>query len=417
MSAQRLDAQPSHAWDSLHNLPVLVVDDNATNRRILEEQLTSWGMRPTMVDGGQAALAALHRAMQQGEPFPLVLLDAHMPSMDGFSVAAQIKQSPALTHATIMMLTSGGPSSDAARCRELGITSYLTKPIKQSELLNAICTALHISAVTVQDTPRLPPPSRMQSQRPLHILLVEDNAINQRLTVRLLQRWGHSVVVAGNGKEALAALARETFALVLMDVQMSDMDGLATTAVIRTQEQTTGTHIPIVALTAHAMQEDRERCLAAGMDAYLSKPLQAPQLFQLIDSLVPGTASMPETACASAPDGAVFDQQATLARVKGDREMLQEIVQLFFAEAPELLARIQTAIAHGDGRALERAAHSLKGTVMSFGAQTAGEAALRLEVMGRGGDLTQAALACAELEREVAQLGNALAVFRGEQVA
>jgi two-component system, sensor histidine kinase and response regulator len=165
------------------------------------------------------------------------------------------------------------------------------------------------------------------------------------------------------------------------------------------------------------MQEDRERCLAAGMDAYLSKPLQAPQLFQLIDHLVPGTVPMPETACGSTPDGTVFDQQATLARVKGDREMLQEIVQLFFAEAPELLARIQTAIAHGDGRALERAAHSLKGTVMSFGAQTAGDAALRLEAMGRGGDFTQAAMAYAELEREVAQLGNALAVFREEQVA
>src|SRR5215813_1619009 len=410
-------AHPSYAWDSLHNLPVLVVDDNATNRRILEEQLTSWGMQPTMVDGGPAALAALHQAVQRGEPFPLVLLDAHMPSMDGFCVAAQIKQSPVLTHATIMMLTSGGPASDAARCRELGIMSYLTKPIKQSELLNAICTVFHISSVTVHDTPRLSSPSRTQSQRPLHILLVEDNVVNQRLTVRLLQKWGHSVVVVGSGKEALAAVTRETFALVLMDVQMSDMDGLATTAVIRAQEQTTGTHIPIVALTAHAMQEDRERCLAAGMDAYLSKPLQAPQLFQLIDRLVPGTVLVPETAWASAPDGTVFDQQATLARVKGDREMLQEIVQLFCAEAPELLARIQTAIAHGDGRALERAAHSLKGTVISFGAQMAGEAALRLEVMGRGGDWTQAVMACTELEREVAQLGNALAVFRGEQGA
>jgi CheY-like chemotaxis protein len=395
----------------------LVVDDNATNRRILEEQLTSWGMRPTLVDGGPAALAALHQAMQQGEPFPLVLLDAHMPSMDGFSVAAQIKQSRALTHAIIMMLTSGGPASDAARCRELGIMSYLTKPIKQSELLNAICTVFHISWVTIHDTPQLASPSRTQSQRPLHILLVEDNVVNQRLTVRLLQKWGHSVVVVGSGTEALAAVSRETFALVLMDVQMSDMDGLATTAVIRAQEQPTGTHIPIVALTAHAMQEDRERCLAAGMDAYLSKPLQASQFFQLIDSLVPDTVPMPETACASAPDGTVFDQQATLARVKGDREMLQEIVQLFFTEAPALLARIQTAMAHGDGRALERAEHSLKGTVMSFGAQTAGEAALRLEVIGRGGDLTQAVMACGELEREVAQLGNALAVFRGEQGA
>jgi two-component system, sensor histidine kinase and response regulator len=410
-------SHPSYAWDSLRTLPALVVDDNATNRRILAEQLTSWGMRPTMVDGAQAALVALHQAAQQGVPFPLVLLDAHMPSMDGFSVAAQIKQNPALTHAIIMMLTSGGPASDAARCRELGIMSYLTKPIKQSELLNAICTVLHISSVTVHDTPRLSSPSRTQSQRPLHILLVEDNVVNQRLTVRLLQKWGHSVVVVGSGKEALAAVTRETFALVLMDVQMSAMDGLATTAVIRAQEQTTGTHIPIVALTAHAMQEDCERCLAAGMDAYLSKPLQAPQLFQLIDRLVPGTVSMPETACASTPDGTVFDRQATLARVKGDREMLQEIVRLFFTEAPALLARIQTAMAHGDGRALERAAHSLKGTVMSFGAQTAGEAALRLEVMGRGGDLTQAAIACTELEREVAHLGHALAVFRREQVA
>jgi len=233
--------------------------------------------------------------------------------------------------------------------------------------------------------------------------------------VRMLQKWGHFVVAAGNGKEALAALAREPFALVLMDVQMSDMDGLETTAVIRTQEQATGTHIPIVALTAHAMQEDRERCLAAGMDAYLSKPLQAPPLFQLIDNLVPCTVPMSEAACAGVPAGAVFDQQATLVRVKGDREMLQEIVQLFRAEAPELLAAIRASMARGDGHALQRAAHSLKGTVRSFGAQAAGDAALRLEEMGRSGDLTQAALACAELEKEVANLEQALAVFRQEQ--
>ena len=318
-------AQPSPVWDSLYNVPVLVVDDNATNRGILAEQLTSWGMRPTTVDGAQAMLAVLHQAMQQGAPFLLVLLDAHMPSMDGLSVAVQIKQSPDLTHATIMMLTPGGSSSDAARCRELGITSYLTKPIKQSELLHAICTALHTSLVTVHDTPRLALSSRTQSQRLLHILVVEDNIVNQRLMVRMLQKWGHSVVVVNNGKEAIAALARETFALVLMDVQMSDMDGLATTAVIRIQEQATGIHIPIVALTAHAMPEDRERCLAAGMDAYLSKPLHAPQLFQIIGSLVPGTVPRAETAGTGAPGGAVFDQQATLACLKGDREMLELI--------------------------------------------------------------------------------------------
>ena len=408
-------APPAPIWDSRHDVPVLVVDDNATNRRILEEQLRSWGMRPTTVDGGPAALTALHQAMQEGRPFPLVVLDAHMPSMDGFSVAAQIKQSPALTHATIMMLTSGGQSSDAARCRELGITSYLTKPINQLELLNALCTVLQSASVAAHAAARLQIPSQTQRQRPLRILLVEDNVVNQRLTVWMLHKWGHSVVVASNGTAALAALACETFALVLMDVQMSDMDGLTTTATIRAQEQTTGAHVPIIALTAHAMQEDREQCLAAGMDAYLSKPLQAQQLFQLIDRLVPGTVPMSEMAGASAPSGAVFDQHATLARVQGDREILQEVVQLFCAETPELLAAMRAAITRGDSQALQRAAHALKGTVRSFGAQAAGDAALRLEVMGRSGDLTHAALAGAALEQAVADLERALAVFRQEQ--
>jgi PAS domain S-box-containing protein len=409
-------AQPAPAWDSLHDVPVLVVDDNATNRRILEEQLRSWGMRPSTVDGGPAALAALHQAMQAGIPFPLVLLDAHMPRMDGFGVAAQIKQSPVLTHATIMMLTSGGQSSDVARCRELGMTSYLMKPIKQSELLTAVCTVLQTASVAAQTATLLPMPAQMQRQRPLRILLVEDNVVNQRLTVWMLQKWGHSVVVAGSGQAALAALAREPFALVLMDVQMSDMDGLATTAAIRAQEQSTGAHVPIIALTAHAMQEDREQCLAAGMDAYLSKPLQAQQLFQLIDRLVPCTLPMSELACANAPASAVFDPHATLARVHGDSAMLQEVIQLFCAETPELLAAARAAITRGDSQALQRAAHALKGTVRSFGAQAAGAAALRLEVMGRSGDLTQAALACAALEQEVAALERALAVFRPEQI-
>jgi two-component system, sensor histidine kinase and response regulator len=408
-------AQPAPAWDSLHDVPVLVVDDNATNRRILEELLRGWGMRPTTVDGGPAALAALHQAMQEGLPFPIVLLDAHMPSMDGFRVAAQIKQHAALTHATIMMLTSGGQSSDAAHCRELGMTSYLMKPIKQSELLNALCVVLQTVSVAAHAAALLQIPSQTQRQRPLHILLVEDNVVNQRLTVWMLQKWGHSVVVAGSGKAALAALARETFALVLMDVQMSDMDGLTTTAAIRAQEQATGAHVPIVALTAHAMQEDREQCLAAGMDAYLSKPLQAQQLAQLIDRLAPCTGPMAEMACASTPSGAVFDQHATLARVQGDRAMLQEVIQLLCAETPELLAAIRAAITRGDSQALQRAAHALKGTVRSFGAEAAGDAALRLEVMGRSGDLTHAALACAALEQEVAALERDLAGFRQEQ--
>ncbi len=432
--------QPPIEQESLQSLPVLIVDDNATNRRILEEQLTSWGMRPTVADSGQAALAALHQAADDGVPFPLVLLDAHMPHMDGFAVAESIKQSPALARATIMMLTSGGQPRDAARCRELGISSYLTKPIKQSDLLNAIVTVLQTSSAEARDASPPPQFSPIKSQRSLHILLAEDNALNQRITVRLLEKWGHSVVVASSGKEALAALAREAFALVLMDVQMPEMDGFETTKAIRAREAEKNTargtmnderethnsafslqpsalpHIPIVALTAHAMKGDRERCLAAGMDAYLSKPVEAQQLFEVIESLVLPFASLQEEVNEAEPSGAVFDPQAALVRVGGDRELFQEIVGLFFAETPQVLSAIRESLARGDGKTLEHTAHSLKGTVSSFGAQAAREAAFRVEVLGRGGDLTHAEPACVELEREIARLARALTVFRREPV-
>jgi CheY-like chemotaxis protein/HPt (histidine-containing phosphotransfer) domain-containing protein len=395
-------------------LPVLVVDDNATNRRILEEQLLNWGMQPTLVAGGQEALEALQQAATDKRPFALVLLDAHMPRIDGFAVAESIKQDPTLAHATIMMLTSGGHPRDAARCRELGIASYLTKPIKQSELLNAIITALHGAEAPLS----APQPSFLtKSPYSLHILLVEDNPVNQRLAVRLLEKRGHAVVVANNGKEALAMLAKESFALVLMDVQMPEMDGFTATKIIRQQEESTGAHIPIVALTAHAMRGDRERCLAAGMDAYLSKPLQAQQMFEVLEQLAPRSVSAPQVAGEGTKEedpGAIFDQDAALARVEGDHDLLREIVGLFLLETPELQAAIRDSIARGDGKALEQAAHSVKGAVSSFGAHAAREAALRLEVLGRDGDLTQAMFACAELDREIAHLTRALAVYRGE---
>jgi two-component system, sensor histidine kinase and response regulator len=312
-----------------------------------------------------------------------------------------------------MLLTSAEHPRDAARCRELGITSYLTKPITPSDLLDTLLSVLQTPSAPARDTVSVPQLALTKSQPALHILLVEDNVINQRLTVWMLEKWGHSVVVASNGKEALAALARETFALVLMDVQMSDMDGLATTAAIRQQEQATGAHLPIVAVTAHAMQGDRERCLAAGMDAYLCKPLQAPQLFQVIECLVPAAAGpLPEMVPAAASSEAVFDQHAALARVHGDSELFRDIVDLFFAEIPEILSTFHQAVARGDTQAVEHTAHSLKGTVSSFGAQAACAAALRLEVMGRDGDLTQIAPACAELEREIARLARALSEFR-----
>ncbi len=276
---------PAHPED-LRGMAVLAVDDNATNRRILEEMLTHWDMKPALADGGWTALAAMERAKDAGKPFPLILLDAQMPEMDGFTLVERIKQNPELTGATIMMLTSAGQRGDAARCRELGIAAYLVKPIKQSDLLDAILTALGMP-VQKLDVPFLVTRhSLRESRRKLRVLLAEDNRVNRELAVRLLEKRGHKVVVAGDGKEALASLEKQTFDIMLMDVQMPEMDGFETTAAIRAKERVTGTHLPIIAMTAHAMGGDREQCLAAGMDGYVSKPIQAKELFEVIEGMV-----------------------------------------------------------------------------------------------------------------------------------
>jgi PAS domain S-box-containing protein len=271
----------------LQGMPVLVADDNATARGILQEQLVSWGMQPTMVDSGTALLATLLRALDDQQPFPLVILDAHMPVDDSFAVASYIKQKSALKGTKVIMLTLGSQPRDAVRCRAAGIKLYITKPLKQSELLTAIYSALKGTDAAVLPVQSQEPVLMPPVNNPLHILLAEDNPINQKLTVKMLEMRGHTVVVAANGHEVLAALERETFALVLMDVQMPGMDGLATTAIIRQEEARNGAHIPIIALTAHAMEGDRGRCLAAGMDAYLTKPLQSQQLYQTIEHLLP----------------------------------------------------------------------------------------------------------------------------------
>jgi two-component system, sensor histidine kinase and response regulator len=268
-------------------LSVLVVDDNATNRRILEEMLHGWRVRVTTVSGGREALEAMRQASEKQQPYSLVLLDAMMPVMDGFELAEAIKQQPRLAGATIMMLTSADRQGDAARCRELGVAAHLIKPIKQSDLLNSLQQVLGLPAADV----RKPAEALLESAelaavappaRSLHVLLAEDNAVNQRLALRTLEKHGHTVVVASTGKEALAALDWQTFDLILMDVQMPEMDGFEATVAIRAREQTTGRHVPIVAMTAHAMQGDRERCLEAGMDGYVAKPIQAKELLRAI---------------------------------------------------------------------------------------------------------------------------------------
>jgi PAS domain S-box-containing protein len=275
---------------NLQEMPVLVVDDNAVNRRILDAMLKHWLMNPVLTDGGQSGLAAMRESKKAGRPFPLVLLDAQMPDMDGFAVAEEIKKDPELAGATIMMLTSAGRRGDGARCREMGIAAYMVKPIRQSELLEAILAALGKPS-SREDRPRvITRHSLRETRRKLHILLAEDNPVNQKLAERLLEKRGHTVVVAGNGREALAALAAQFFDLVLMDVQMPEVGGFEATAAIRDGEKNTGKHLPIIAMTAHAMLGDRERCLAAGMDSYISKPIHAAELFEIIESLGPTAA-------------------------------------------------------------------------------------------------------------------------------
>ena len=237
----------------LGGIQALVVDDSATNRRILKESLTNWGMIPTLAEGGSSALATLEKAKQDGQPFPLVVTDAHMPDMDGFGLAERIRRNPELAGATIMMQTSGGQRGDAARWRELGMAAYLTKPISQSELMDPIMTALGSRTLDVGKSPLVTRHLIRESGRHLRILLAEDNVLSQQSAIRSLERRGHSVEVAGNGREALAALERTSFRgfeLVLMDVQMPDMDGFEASAVIREREKTTGNHLLILAMTA-----------------------------------------------------------------------------------------------------------------------------------------------------------------------
>ncbi|MGH9528295.1 MAG: response regulator, partial [Terriglobales bacterium] len=268
---------------------VLIVDDNRTNLKILERMLGGWAMRLTTAESAEEAMVQLCSAQQSGNPYALVLTDLLMPQVDGFGLIERIRQKPELASATIMMLTSAGQRGDAARCEELGVSAYLMKPIRQSELREAIAQVLGVHHGG-DDTPlvtRFSVGQAESSSESLKILLAEDNAVNQRVAVRLLQKSGHSVAVAANGREVLEMLQRDQFDLILMDVQMPEMDGFETTAEIRRSEKHTGLHQPIVAMTAHAMKGDRERCLFAGMDSYLAKPIHSDELNMVLKGYLP----------------------------------------------------------------------------------------------------------------------------------
>ncbi|MGB7343973.1 MAG: response regulator [Pirellulaceae bacterium] len=399
--------------ERLRGLRILVVDDNLTNCRLLQDLLTNWNMKPTAVTSGRDAMVSMEHAFAEGKPFSLVLTDNMMPGMDGFSLVEQIRQRPELVGSTLMMLSSADRGEDALRCQELGVDAYLSKPVRRTELLAAImrCQGAPSSKNDHQATKLLG--KFNNAQRKLRLLLAEDNPVNQKLAKRLLEKRGHTVVVAANGKLATEIFANEEFDVVLMDVQMPEMDGFEATAAIRFGEQQTGKHIPILAMTAHAMKGDRQRCLDAGMDSYISKPLQDSQLFEAVERLASGTNYKldPSSGDSSKPiesAGPVFDRPLALRNLGGDSELLNEVAEAFFEEYPQSLERVRLAIADQDGEALKRAAHSLKGAVSVFAADAAHSLALQLEHMGSDGMLTDAEPAFEELKSALSQLHHAL---------
>ena len=383
---------------ALEGLRVLVADDHATNRRILEEILKSWALEAELVESGAAAIAALEAAAQ---PFDIVLMDLMMPEMDGLETVARLRENAAFAQVPVLLLSSADRAEDSARASSLGIARSLIKPVKQSDLLEAIGAALEAFPPAYSRTP-VPrdEPVAVASRR---ILLAEDGVINQQVAVRLLEERGHSVVVVNNGRAAVEQVAAEPFDVVLMDVQMPDMDGLEATAAIRRAETLTGEHLPIVAMTAHAMQGDRDRFLAAGMDGYVAKPVRPHELYAAVEGFGPH-AEAGLLAAADVP----FEWDATLESVGGDEAMLRELAEMFFAECPKLMQQIREHIAGADGPELRRAAHTLKGSAHVFGAEGAAEAAHRLEEIGREEAFADAAEALALLEDEVARLLPAL---------
>ena len=388
------------------HLDVLIVDDNEVNRRILAEQVRRWGMTATAVASGRAAIEALMAAAPTGHPFQLILLDANMPDRDGFEVAIEIGKHPELNGgATVMMLSSSGDYGDQARCAAVGIVAYLTKPVYAPDLLTAIerATGAKPSAAALPSATSTAGALAMgaDGQR-ARILLVEDNVVNQRVASGLLTRRGHHVTIAGDGLQALARLDDETFDLVLMDLQMPVMGGLDATAAIRLRERATSQHVRIVAMTAHAMSSDRERCLAVGMDGYLSKPIDPAMLFAVVEH--DGMGGI-QTAAARR---LTFDENDFSRRFSDDQQLMGDVIRAFLGDLPVQLAAIKAAVTGRNAEALRTAAHALKGAAGNLSAVGLFEAAHVLERLAAESHMDAAEAAWRQLSDEAINVIDAL---------
>lgn len=396
----------------LRDLPVLVVDDNSTNRRILQEILRNWQMQPTLVDSGPAAIAAIAAANRAGRPFSMLLLDHHMPDMNGVELAEQVSSQSDGQARPILLLSSSMTTLDSQKLHDAGINRFLRKPVMASELLDAMLQELGVSmkAETAALVERFP---QVASRR---VLLAEDSLVNQRVAAGFLTKWGHQVVIANHGREAVEHWRREPFDIILMDVQMPEMNGYDATAAIRREEHGTGRRTPVFAMTAEAMKGDREKCLAAGMDDYLSKPIDPEALYRAIASVpanvsaaaVPVTNPVATTDNQPSADDGVIDWELARKNTGNNAALLQEIVRIFLDECPHTISEIRQAIESSDATLLWRAAHKIKGSAAIFGALPVVDAALRLEMMGRENNVAPVAAALERLESQTARLMETL---------
>ena len=392
---------------ALDGLRVLVVDDNATNRRIIDEMLASWHMKPTAVADAQSALDALAIAVTGRQPFDVIVADRHMPGVDGFMLARRVRRDKQIARTPIVMMMSVGDAKENDG-RGLGVDAYVTKPVKHSDLLDAFATLFRVSTRRPRQE-RTAQPSVRPKQR-LRVLLAEDNLVNRKLVIRLLEKRGHHVHAVENGRDAVTTLASTAtgFDVVLMDLQMPEMSGFEATHAIRERERGGPTHVPIVALTAHAMAGDRERCLAAGMDGYLSKPIEVNDLIMTVErfgSDGADVAGAPDRSTPARP--ATFDEKTALTYTGGDRQLLKEVIDLFRKDSPAALRRIERALHKRDADALRMAAHALKGGIATVGSSAGRETAAELETMAKASRFADAERVYAHLRQLVNELDTA----------
>ena len=419
------EASRSLDLELLNGLRVLIVDDNDTNRRILLRMCQNWRMQPIAVADATAALDQLRKASESGPPFDLVLTDASMPDIDGFTLASHIQQDRKIGSVVVMMLTSLDQTHGARDLERLGIKSFLVKPVKQSDLLDAIMLAMdgrHSDSpapIEIQQTASQLPP--------LQVLLAEDSLANQKLAVGLLKRWGHTVTIANNGREAVALASQRKFDLILMDVQMPEMDGMEATALILERQAQTGQRVPIIAMTAHAMKGDKERCLQAGMDGYVSKPVRPNDLlgamlpFFTLGAEAPALplpspapqlsrpVSAPSVAKEVPPDARV-DWAAARVIVLQDEDLLREIVEAFLSEAETLAVELSKALTSADARAVARLAHTLKSNLRTFGVPCADDLQT-MELSAKAGHLDPVKSLWPEVRPLITQVAEQMQVY------